>query len=92
MDESSALPQPTDSDAWALTARTMAQHAVIAALVRTHPNRDALTSIAQQFAEAHRAMLLASPNATDEHLEIFERSLRRLLDIRLQSDSKDQRG
>ena len=69
----------TDStEAWAAAVRAMAQHAVIAGLVRTHPDREALQRAVEQFAEAHRTMLLKS-SATDEHLELFEHSLHRLL-------------
>jgi hypothetical protein len=54
--------------------RAMAQHAVVAALVRLHPEPQKLRDLVEQFAEAHRAHLLAS-DWTDVQVQQFDRSL-----------------
>jgi len=58
--------------------RAMAQHAVLAALVRLHPEPQALSNLVDQFAEAHRAILLAT-DWPDGSLELFEHALGRLV-------------
>lgn len=67
------MNSPTD-DEIATTIRAMAQHATIAALVRLHPEPQKLRDLIEQFAEAHRATLLAS-NWTDEQVQRFDKSL-----------------
>jgi len=66
------------ADARAAAIRAMAQQAVIAALVRLHPEPQQLSDLVDQFAEAHRAILLAT-DWPDGSLEIFERALRQLV-------------
>ena len=70
----------SDDEHWATAVRAMAQNAVIAGLVRTHPDREALIQAIAPFAEAHRASLLNSP-AADRQLDAFDRALDRLLGI-----------
>ena len=65
-------------DARAAAVRAMAQQAVIAGLVRLHPEPQKLRDLIDEFAEANRAILLASP-FPDEQLEKFEKALRQLL-------------
>lgn len=67
------MEQPTN-DEIATTIRVMAQHAVVAALVRLHPEPQRLSDLVEQFAEAHRSTLLAS-NWTDEQVQRFDRVL-----------------
>lgn len=57
------------------TSRVMAQHAVVAALVRLHPEPQALRNLIEQFAETHRSTLLAT-DWTDAQIEVFDRALR----------------
>ena len=54
--------------------RAMAQHAVIAALVRLHPEPQKLRDLVEQFAEAHRAALLAS-DWPDAQVQLFDQAL-----------------
>ena len=68
------MPHTEDDDAKATAIRAMAQHAVIAALVRLHPEPQKLRDLVEQFAEAHRSTLLAS-NWTDEQVQRFDRVL-----------------
>lgn len=67
------MAQPTDNEI-ATTARAMAQHAVVAALIRSHHEPQKLRDLVEQFAEAHRATLLAS-SWTDEQVQRFDRAL-----------------
>lgn len=69
----------TDADdAISNTVRIMAQHAVVLALVRTHPEPQKLRDLVEKFAEATRANLLAS-RWTDAQVQQFDRSLGVLL-------------
>lgn len=70
--------RPASEDLQATAIRAMAQHVVIAALVRTHPDPQLLRDFVEQFAEAHRAILLAS-TWPDAQREIFEHALDRLV-------------
>ena len=72
------MPFTADDDAKATAIRAMAQHAVVAALVRLHPEPQRLRDLVEQFAEAHRAILLAS-DWTDEQVQRFDHALDRLV-------------
>lgn len=65
-------------DARASAVRAMAQQAVLASLVRLHPEPQKLRNLVEQFAEPYRASLGASL-FPDEHLDQFERALRQLV-------------
>jgi hypothetical protein len=66
-----------NNDSISTAIRALAQHAVIAGLVRTHPDREHLLTVIEPFAEATRAMLLGS-NWTDEQVHLFDNPPRRL--------------
>ena len=61
-------------DARSTAVRAMAQHVAVMALVRMHPERQKLSDLIEQFAEATRATLLASP-FSDEQVQKFDRAL-----------------
>lgn len=63
-----------DDDAKATTIRALAQHAVIAALVRTHPNPQTLSNLVEQFAESTRANLLTT-DWSDAQVQRFDQAL-----------------
>ena len=65
---------PTQDDARSTAVRAMAQHVVVMALVRLHPEPQKLSNLIEQFAEATRATLLASP-FSDEQVQKFDRAL-----------------
>ena len=70
--------QPTEDDLISNTVRALAQHVVILALVRTHPDLQTLRDTAEPYAEATRANLLAS-GWSDAQIEQFDKSLDLLL-------------
>ena len=65
---------PEQDDAWSTAVRAMAQHVAVMALVRLHPEPQKLRDLMEQFAEATRANLLASP-FSDDQVQKFERAL-----------------
>ena len=72
------MPQQDINDAISNTTRLLAQHVTVLALVRLHPDPQALRDLVDQFAEATRANLLAT-NWTDEQVQQFDKSLGLLL-------------
>ena len=72
------MPFTGDDNERATALRAMAQNAVVAALVRLHPEPQKLRDLVEQFAEAHRASLLAS-DWTDEQVQKFDHALDRLV-------------
>ena len=67
-----------ENDARSTAVRAMAQHVVLLALVRLHPEPQKLRDLTEQFAEATRANLLASA-FSDEQVQNFDRALSVLL-------------
>ena len=63
-----------DDDAKATAIRALAQHAVIAALVRTHANPQTLSNLVEQFAESTRANLRAT-DWSDAQVQRFDQAL-----------------
>ena len=72
------MSQSDEDDAISTATRAMAQHVVVLALVRTHPESQRLRDLVEQFAEATRANLLAS-NWTDVQVQRFDLALGVLL-------------
>ena len=68
------MPDNHRDDAISTATRAMAQHAVVAALVRLHPEPQKLRDLIEQFAEAHRAQLLAT-DWSDAQVQQFDKSL-----------------
>ena len=76
-----------DDDTKATAIRAMAQHAVIAALIRLHPEPQKLRDLVEQFAETHRAILLGS-DWTDTQVQRFDEALSVLVNTLPQTSLK----